>query len=436
LPEDNVVQSVTSPKIVQVEVTNKCNFSCTYCVRGFWAVEEREMDLFLFKKLSSGLQDVDKVALFGFGEPLTHRDFVEMVALARKGIRDDGKIVFSTNGSLLDRKIADRLVKEIGVNKVSFSLDTPDLSKLAKLRIGAQDGKIVENLRYLAKIKKESKVPLSLAIEVVLLRDNLEDLPELVKFSAEHAVDSITVTNVVAYSRELAERQLCTTASRRTYEIAKDILSQGWKIIHDSAAHVYSISHTGRDTRDSADLYLDLWSRAGREGYWINLPLLMEEEKKIETIEKAEGVFRQCERVARKEGIVLELPNLFADSLSRYCPYVENDATMVRVDGSVVPCQEFAYDHKEYVNFHLKDVVSLVFGNVRDQPLEKIWNSEGYIKFRQSRNRLTDAIPWCGDCVYSTSNCFYVRSNHADCQTVLNSCSECLYSAQIAKCVL
>ncbi|MGQ9781449.1 MAG: radical SAM protein [Nitrososphaeria archaeon] len=424
------------PRTVQVEVTNRCNFSCTYCIRGFWNVEEGEMDLHLFKKLSEELRNANKVVLYGLGEPLTHENFIDIAMLARSSMNDGGQIVFSTNGDLLDERIANKLVREIGVDRISFSLDTADNLKLEKLRVGANGRKILENLRYLSKIKKDSRLPLSIAIEVVLMKDNLQDLPGLIELAAENGVDFVTITNVVTYSVAFGEQQLSTTTSRRPYEIAKNILDSGWQIIHDSAAHLYSISHTGRDTKNPTDQYTIIWNKARNEGYWINLPMLLIEQQRTGMIENVEKVFGTCVKTARDKGVRLELPNLFADAKSRSCPYIENDATMIRADGNVVPCQEFAYQHQEYVNHHLKDVFPVVFGNIREQPLEKIWNSDRYVMFRQLRHKMRETIPWCGDCIYSTSNCFYVRSNKTDCQATPNSCSECLFSAHIAKCML
>ncbi|MEM2489178.1 MAG: radical SAM protein [Thermoplasmata archaeon] len=424
------------PKALQIEITNKCNFKCIYCIRKFWNITPKDMEFQSYHKLSENFKRLDKLILYGLGEPLVHPDFLKMLCLARDQLKDNGEICFSTNGSLLNNKIADKIVKEIGVNRISFSLDTIEHTKLENLRVGSKTSNIIKNLKYVSKIKKLSKVPLTLSLEMVILKDNFQDLPNLIKFAGENNIDSILVTNIITYSEIFEARYIYATINKKSYEISKEILNEGEKLIHDAVVESHSLSYIQTPSINSIRKYHELWVEVEKSGYWLNLPFLIKKMDEFAILNEVENIFKESLTIAKEYGVKLELPNLFADKKTRFCPYIKDDITVIRADGKIVPCMSFMYAHSEYVNFHVKRIKEVIFGDIKEKSLEEIWNDKSYTQFRLLRKFINENIPWCGDCVYSTLGCFYVNSNEIDCQRNNYSCSECLYSVGIAKCML
>ena len=86
---------------IQVEVTSYCNAACVYCphtvYQGHWA--SRHLPLTTFAKLLPALARARLVYLQGWGEPLLHPDFFNMVALAKQA---GCRVGTTTNGMLLD----------------------------------------------------------------------------------------------------------------------------------------------------------------------------------------------------------------------------------------------------------------------------------------------------------------------------------------------
>jgi len=394
------------------------------------------MNFSTFRKLSESFGDLNKIILHGLGEPLVHESFVDIVKLTREQLGDEGEIDFSTNGSMLTGDLANKLIRNIGVNKILFSLDTLEHSFLEKFRVGAVGNNIIENLVNISKIKSKSKLPFSLSIEVTLMKDNYKDLPNLIEFAVENGIDDVLVTNLIVYSQILNGQQLYIPSSRKSYEIVGNVLDKGWEIIHAAIVGAYGLTHTGKYEQADLERYRNLWEKAENEGYWINLPLLLKMRDQLDRTKEVEDVFEKSSRIARKGGVNLEFPSIFADRKSRVCPYIKNEVMVVRADGSAVPCLEYMYPHTEYVNHHAKDIGMMAFGNVKGQSVKDIWNSDEYAGFRESRKSIDEKIPWCGDCVYSTLDCFYIRSNEIDCQRIEGSCCECLYSTNIVKCML
>ncbi|HET9047406.1 MAG TPA: GTP 3',8-cyclase MoaA [Chiayiivirga sp.] len=117
---------------LRISVTDRCNFRCTYCMpkalfgsdhaflprANVLSFEEITRLVAVFADLG-----VEKIRLTG-GEPLVRRGLENLVAqLARvPGIAD---ISLTTNGSLLSRDMAQRLV-DAGLRRITISLDALD----------------------------------------------------------------------------------------------------------------------------------------------------------------------------------------------------------------------------------------------------------------------------------------------------------------------
>ncbi len=107
--------------IVVWNITQSCNLHCGHCYANSKDIEyEGELNT------EEGLALIDDVAdfgapvlLFSGGEPIKRPDLFELAAAARdKGLRT----VISTNGTLIDEAIAERL-KDVGLSYVGISFD-------------------------------------------------------------------------------------------------------------------------------------------------------------------------------------------------------------------------------------------------------------------------------------------------------------------------
>jgi len=97
-------------------------------------MELGDMDMGLYKKIidEMSLHRPIKLLLFFRGESLLHPNLIEMAGYAKSKKIDN--IFFSSNGLLLDEKIADELI-EVGIDDISFSIDTLDEDVYNKGRV-------------------------------------------------------------------------------------------------------------------------------------------------------------------------------------------------------------------------------------------------------------------------------------------------------------
>ena len=127
------------PEKIYVELTTRCNLRCPMCLKFAEGscITEGDMDLALFERLLPALGTVRTLVLNGLGEPLLHPELETMVALARTALPADGTIGFQSNGLLLDRGRAERLLAA-GLDTVCLSVDDLDGSGGAGADAGHQ----------------------------------------------------------------------------------------------------------------------------------------------------------------------------------------------------------------------------------------------------------------------------------------------------------
>jgi len=187
---------------LRVSLTDRCNFRCLYCLpeteaaqnfyRGHWAhlpnsapivqqwaprshlLSFEEIERVVRLAVSLGIQ---KIRLTG-GEPLLRHDLEKLVAKISviPGIED---LAMTTNGFLFADKA--RALREAGLRRVSFSLDSLDRGNFKK--ITGRDG--LESVLASIQVAQESGFG-PVKVNAVVIRDiNLHEVGSLAEFARE-----------------------------------------------------------------------------------------------------------------------------------------------------------------------------------------------------------------------------------------------------------
>ena len=188
---------------LRVSLTDRCNFRCMYCLpeteaaqnfyRGRWAqmpssapiiqqwvaksliLSFEEIERIVRVALSLGIR---KIRLTG-GEPLLRQGLEELVARIAKipGLED---LAMTTNGFLFPQKA--RALREAGLHRISFSLDSLDRDNFKKMTGRDGLGEVLESIR-LAQVLGFHPVK----VNAVIIRDiNDHELISLVEFARDH----------------------------------------------------------------------------------------------------------------------------------------------------------------------------------------------------------------------------------------------------------
>ncbi len=178
------------PKLVQIGLTEACNYHCLMC--GFHNPEvdhkHRESELprlsyEVFARLLADLKQMgtEAVDICGNGEPLTHPQAMDMIALALKmGFR----VSLATNGALLTASRARRLV-DLGLRRMHVSINAGTTGTYAKMHPGTPPEAfetILGRLREMADYADETgQRRIDVEFSAVLTRLNRNEIVEMVR---------------------------------------------------------------------------------------------------------------------------------------------------------------------------------------------------------------------------------------------------------------
>lgn len=147
------------PMHLDIEITNHCNLRCTFCDRQPFVKKDKtgNMELSLFKKIIDEGSDhkLWGVKLSYRGEPLLHKDVIEMISYAKsKGVMD---MYFNTNGMLLREETSKKII-DAGLDRISISVEGTDPDLYESMRINAKFDTVLKNVTTLKKLRKKMKV--------------------------------------------------------------------------------------------------------------------------------------------------------------------------------------------------------------------------------------------------------------------------------------
>lgn len=178
---------------LQLEVTSYCNASCLYCPRTVYREQwdNRHLPEAVWEKLAPVFPRTDLVYLQGWGEPLLHPEFFN---LARRVCEAGSRVGFTTNGMLLDREKME-LILDLEFYVVAFSLAGVRRNDI--VRRGTKLEQVLNALEVLASLREKRglKYP-RLHVAYMLLRPDLEELPEVPPLLASRGADEVVISTL------------------------------------------------------------------------------------------------------------------------------------------------------------------------------------------------------------------------------------------------
>ena len=175
--EETIPERAADPLTkIYVEPTNRCNLCCLTCIRHSWDESFEDIAWSVYQTLIDGLADfpdVKTIAFSGFGEPLLHPRFPEMVRLAHiNGLRTE----MTSNAMLLISSLAERLI-DAGLDQFTVSIDGTSNESHGTVRPGASLEEIMDNVRRLHSWS-QTKCITQLDIEMPLKKEMLRHLKD------------------------------------------------------------------------------------------------------------------------------------------------------------------------------------------------------------------------------------------------------------------
>ncbi len=308
------------PTELQVEVTGACNLRCRMCLVRYRPPINRvtgSMCLHTFAALVDDLPRLEKITLQGLGEPLLAPDLFAMIEYATaRNIR----VGFNTNGTLLTKDKAERLIGA-GLSWLHVSVDGATKEAYEYVRDQSNFERVRRNVIGLVDTKRRmGAVHPRLSLVFVAMRTNIDELPDLVRLTAEWGVRNLWVQN---------------------------------------------LSHSFSDT-DPAGEYREI------RDFTVANALF------IDDVGHAREVFDRCRVLADELGVDLRLPHLAEhpaepELRQRGLPGCSWpwESSYVTHDGNVQPCCMVMGSDRA------------VLGNVDRDRFAKVWTGDDYRRFRR-----------------------------------------------------
>jgi MoaA/NifB/PqqE/SkfB family radical SAM enzyme len=260
------------------------------------------------------------------------------------------------------------------------SLDGSTTESYEEVRVGSSLTKVIENLKTLRRIRYKAtdidNTKPTLGIAFVAMKDNIAELPELLRLGISLGAKNFSISNVLAHTPEL----------------------------HEQSLYKRTIFNTA--TRLSTSFPL------------VSLPRMDSDQTTKDVL---------VEILARKYRLELAGQEIHRGVDS--CPFIERGSTSIRWDGSVCPCLPLLHTNHNYFEDRLRRTQSYTVGNVLEKDLLDIWNDKDYANLRERVQRF-DFSPctFCNGCELSTDNIEDCLGN-----TGL-ACGGCLWAQGVIRC--
>lgn len=173
-------------RVLNLEPTTYCNFSCWYCVGRHMKQEHLTYENFV--KIIDASPSLKHLALTGEGEPMMNKRFFDMVRYAKqKGLL----VGITTNGSMFSQSNVRKLC-DVQVDYLQISIDSSDPKQFAESRVGGDLRKVWEGIERLTKHRNQR----GLTRPLVIVRGTLfsyseNEIPAIVEEARKRGVDAI-----------------------------------------------------------------------------------------------------------------------------------------------------------------------------------------------------------------------------------------------------
>jgi len=216
LPSHLLQFSKDKKPVVVWNMTRRCNLKCVHCYAHAKDIEFKdELTTEQGKELIDDLAEFGSpVMLFSGGEPTMRKDLPELAEYAiSKGMR----AVISTNGTLIDEKMA-KVLKEIGLSYVGISLDgVRETNDKFRGMPGAYDAA----LKGLRNCRQEG---IKVGLRFTINKKNVMDIPAIFDLIEEEGIPRVCFYHLVYAGRgsKLMEDDLTHEESRKTLDLIMD----------------------------------------------------------------------------------------------------------------------------------------------------------------------------------------------------------------------
>lgn len=178
------------PKTAHVGITSACNLTCVIC-RSAEHSNYTLSDAVLDRVTEEVIPHLRWLRLDVSGEPTLHRaKFFRLIEAAeRHGV----SVFLCTNATLIDQEMARRICANRAMKQIQISMDSADRKRLEWVRQGLSYDDFLAGVRLLVDGREAGgRQDLRFHFHAALLRDTIDDLPDLMRFAHKVGVERVS----------------------------------------------------------------------------------------------------------------------------------------------------------------------------------------------------------------------------------------------------
>jgi MoaA/NifB/PqqE/SkfB family radical SAM enzyme len=174
---------------------------------------------------SNTFKNVRRIAVTGSGDPFASKVFMDLLNKIDKNRYPNLKISLRTNGVLLTPSKWELLDNvHYAIDSISISIDAATEKTYRTLRRGGDFHKLMSNLRFLKKLKRNKRI--KVGVNFVAQLANYKEMPRFVKLAKTFDCDEVAFTQLM---------------NRGTYSPAEYLKAAVHKPTHEQHQHLIKI---------------------------------------------------------------------------------------------------------------------------------------------------------------------------------------------------
>ncbi|MDP2921152.1 MAG: radical SAM protein [Candidatus Omnitrophota bacterium] len=181
-----------APIYMEIAPSGGCNHRCIFCALDYIGYKPRFLDTGVLKTVikDSAKYGVKSVMYAGEGEPLLHKDIVDIIGFTKHSGLD---VSITTNGVFLNGMVIKNCLKDLSWVRVSFNAGSPEAyQKIHRGRKGDFE-KVISNLEQAVSFKKKNKLSCVIGAQMLLIPENTGEVIKLARILKKIGVDYFTV---------------------------------------------------------------------------------------------------------------------------------------------------------------------------------------------------------------------------------------------------
>lgn len=249
------------PTYLQLETTSYCNAQCIMCSHYYTHNKDaKHLNKDLIYRLSDAMANCYTVSLNGMGEPFMHPDICELIAqYAKYG----AQMATNTNLTVVNDQILEKIRDHF--SWIEISCDGADAYVYEGIRKNLSFEKFKENLKRL----KEECPNIRKHLTMVVMRQNVHQMVDIVRIAAEHGIAQVSFSNmwpnmIIGNEKDVVTRypnvlryftqQACKLGAEHGLEVSIAI-DLGEPLSWDDVKDEYEAMKAGEDFKNEKEIH-------------------------------------------------------------------------------------------------------------------------------------------------------------------------------------